>query len=538
MGKNGFTLIELLAVILILGIIALIAIPAVSNLINDSEDEALALTTKQITEVISDKCNLDLLKGIDDTGTYSIINGTSTYSIDIKGKLPTNGKININDECEVEILTYEDNNCAYKNYDNDRVTIGNYENDSCKIENEVLNVEVLPNNRSCFIFDKSTGTITDYDVNNPSCQGAIVVPEKIDGINVTAIADGAFIADYDYLIQRSLFDGTEYTYDIYSPNSFLVPFEVVPVKNLSDALKKTCYAERNEENGVELFYNDDSSSYEWCKFNGFTLEEEKKVNTTGITSIDFSKAIHLTSIGAAVSSRSTLNKVTFGQLLGLNYIGPNAFDRNNINGTLDLSGLPALTALKTAIFHANNITDIIFNDNVTVIWHFAFDSNRIINLDLPENLQYILIQAFSFNDIRNLIIPDSVIAISNFAFYENLNMDTLALGSKITAIEKAVFYNCGLNTVDFSKANSLEILSYYAFKNNNLETIDVNSQYYYQEAFDNNNLKSVNIGNRVKGINKYTFTNNLELTSININSSYSSGSPWGAPGTCEVKHTN
>ena len=38
--KKGFTLIELLAVIMILGVIALIAIPVVSNIIEESRKKA------------------------------------------------------------------------------------------------------------------------------------------------------------------------------------------------------------------------------------------------------------------------------------------------------------------------------------------------------------------------------------------------------------------------------------------------------------------------------------------------------------------
>ena len=39
--KNGFTLIELLAVIVILAIITLIAVPIVLNIINDSKESSL-----------------------------------------------------------------------------------------------------------------------------------------------------------------------------------------------------------------------------------------------------------------------------------------------------------------------------------------------------------------------------------------------------------------------------------------------------------------------------------------------------------------
>ncbi len=46
--KNGFTLIELLAVIIILGILMIIAIPSVTRYISDSRKSAYVDTAKEI----------------------------------------------------------------------------------------------------------------------------------------------------------------------------------------------------------------------------------------------------------------------------------------------------------------------------------------------------------------------------------------------------------------------------------------------------------------------------------------------------------
>ena len=60
--SKGFTLIELLAVILILGIIALIAIPTVNNILKESRTGAWKSTASQMTKAAENYYQLQIIK--------------------------------------------------------------------------------------------------------------------------------------------------------------------------------------------------------------------------------------------------------------------------------------------------------------------------------------------------------------------------------------------------------------------------------------------------------------------------------------------
>mgnify|MGYP001400304099 CR=1 FL=1 len=98
-NQKGFTLVELLAVIVILGIIAAIAIPAIGHIINKTDDKAKVSEAVQIidaaklyvaSEGIDSDTDLDYTKlgdyldNVDDTGYkvhVTFKNGHADYSI-------------------------------------------------------------------------------------------------------------------------------------------------------------------------------------------------------------------------------------------------------------------------------------------------------------------------------------------------------------------------------------------------------------------------------------------------------------------------
>ena len=114
--KKGFTLIELLAVILILGIITLIAIPKISDVIKESKTKSYKLSKDNILKAIQDKCTVDKINNKEITRMYTIENNKITPKIDISGDIPFTGNVYVSDDCEVNMnMSYENSKIIHIN---------------------------------------------------------------------------------------------------------------------------------------------------------------------------------------------------------------------------------------------------------------------------------------------------------------------------------------------------------------------------------------------------------------------------------------
>lgn len=79
--------------------------------------------------------------------------------------------------------------------------------------------------------------------------------------------------------------------------------------------------------------------------------------------------------------------------------------------------------------------------------------------------------AFSDMGITSVTIPDSVKDIGTNAFMQNPSLKRIVLPKDLVKISEFAFFQCGLENVDFSKANNLTVIDNNAFARNKLTSV-------------------------------------------------------------------
>ena len=131
-NKKGFTLIELLAVIVIIGLLAVLIIPKVNKTIKDSRNNINKASVSGLIRVADNYYLEQKIKGNFQGCTYDFTNNTNTCDgLDFSGEKPEKGKLNIDKDGKISVAAKFEKKCYIKNASSDEIIVKNYDENNC-----------------------------------------------------------------------------------------------------------------------------------------------------------------------------------------------------------------------------------------------------------------------------------------------------------------------------------------------------------------------------------------------------------------------
>lgn len=131
-----------------------------------------------------------------------------------------------------------------------------------------------------------------------------------------------------------------------------------------------------------------------------------------------------------------------------------------------------LTVIEAAAFkETKNLNTISLPDTIKTISKEAFYGSGIENIHLPKNLKQIGTMAFSRSGLKDIVIPNKTKRLGEYAFLDCEELTEVTLPESVTKIPSGIFEDCySLKTVN---APNMDTICDHAFYNcKNLETFD------------------------------------------------------------------
>ena len=372
--KKGFTLIELLAVIIILGIIALIAIPTISKILEESRVEAFRTTAKSIAIATENECNKNIV--LNKAGhNYTFSNGKVNGNLEISGELPKRGYSESDSNCNVGLSITNGTYRADKTYLSEEIIITKCDDTgNCNYNNQMVENDPL---RHCYTFNSETKTIEKYDREN--CPLDVVIPESIDGVEVENIGSCAFMLVDHY----SCYNGTEYV-DVDEP----IPGQPCAVAPVVDSEGNIPY----RINSIVIPRN-------------VKKIEDMAFANNNLSSINIPNKV------------TTLNNYSF-------------YD----NQLTDVYIPDSVTSVGQGAFKDNQITTMRLSQNMKTIPELFLENNPITSFTVPFYISSIKDYAFSETKLQELIIEEGVKELGTRACSNCTDLKKLRLPSTLTKI--------------------------------------------------------------------------------------------------------
>ncbi|WP_342471880.1 leucine-rich repeat protein [Metasolibacillus sp. FSL H7-0170] len=350
-------------------------------------------------------------------------------------------------------------------------------------------------------------TITGYQGDLPT---DLIIPEEIDGINVTRIGNEAFrngnlqsvvLPSTLEWISEKAFWGNQLTNIVIPDNVSYIGQFAFSDNNLQNvtwpsALESIADYVFNGNQLTNIVIPDSVTYIGYAAFAGNAL--------TNLTISDSVQAI-----GGFAFQDNQLTSLIIPD--NVRDIGMFAFENNKLTN-LRLS--ENMTIINYSSFSRNKLTEITIPNSITYIDEFAFYENKLVNVTLPESITNIEALAFGDNQLTDIALPNSVESIGIGAFMDN-KLTNIVIPEKVTVIEDSAFENNKLNSVTMPEG--ITEIKGLAFKRNDLTSVQIPSTVTQigKEAFQRNKLTNLTIPNSVTFMGEWAFSDN-QLTSVHL----------------------